>query len=66
MSSLNLLVEAVIPNAVVFKDGASGRGPHDGISAFIRRHFPLEDIARKWLTENQEEGSYQNSTILAS
>lgn len=47
MSSQNSYVEALIPDVMVFGDGAFGRwlgldevmrlGPHDGISALIRR-----------------------------
>lgn len=47
MSSQNSHVEALIPDVMVFGDGAFGRwlgldevmrlGPHDGISALIRR-----------------------------
>ena len=48
-------------------------GPHDGISALIRRdtrelalslHLPPEDTARRWPSASQEEDSHQSQTML--
>ena len=61
--------EALIPNVIVFGDGAFGRQLH--LNEVIRgdpRHTkerPRGDTVRKWVSTNQEEGPHEGLSLLA-
>lgn len=83
MSPPNLCIEALTPKVTVLGSGAFEKllgldevmrmGPHDGISAFIRRggnesslSQTHESTERRQPSASQEESPYQESTMLAA